>query len=117
MADVFIELEEGRLQHLLDVRSLDLLERLLEREPFDQTELHIGDRLAIAQFHTCHEQVAHVKDASPYLGHAAVNSMRQMCLYPLVGLWVHHLSVSRRRVGQDIVTFWTSGIGLTKGER
>ena len=61
------------LQHLLDVRSPDLLERLLEREPLDQTELHVGDRLAIAQFHTCHEQVAHVKDASPYLGHAAVN--------------------------------------------
>lgn len=60
-------------QDLLDVRPLDLLERLLERKPLDQAELHVGDRLAVAQLHARHEQVAHVKDAAPYLGYAAVD--------------------------------------------
>ena len=35
-------------QDLLDVRPPDLLERFLERESLDQTELHVGDRLAVA---------------------------------------------------------------------
>ena len=62
-----------RLEELFDVGAFDLAEGLLDGHLFHKAHVHVGGLLAVAQLDGRVQKVAHIIDAAPDLGHAAVD--------------------------------------------